>query len=84
MMIGVDGLPVSIQPDHYVRNSGGQPRWVRGGGEEEEGPGGDDDERGGDVVQEDVPLPSVKHQHQHQHQQYVGLTPVVAVHQHKI
>ena len=38
----------------------GQPGWVRGGGEEEEGPGGDDDEHGGDVVQEDVPLPSVK------------------------
>ena len=38
----------------------GRPRWVGGGGEEEEGPGGDDDEHGGDVVQEDIPLPSVK------------------------
>ena len=49
-----------IPPDHYIRNSGGQPGWVRGGGEEEECPGCDDDQHGGDVVQEDVPLPPAK------------------------
>ena len=37
-----------------------QPGWVGGGGEEEEGPGGDHDQHGGDVVQEDVPLPPIK------------------------
>ena len=37
-----------------------KPGWVRGGGEEEECPGGDHDQHGGDVVQEDVPLPPVR------------------------
>ena len=34
-----------------------KPGRVGCGGEEEEGPRGDDDQHGGDVVQEDVPLP---------------------------
>ena len=34
-----------------------KPGRVGCGGEEEEGPRGDDDQHGGDVVQEDIPLP---------------------------
>ena len=37
-----------------------KPGRVGCGGEEEESPRGDDDQHGGDVVQEDVPLPPIK------------------------
>ena len=50
------------------KKGAGKPRRVGGGGEEEECPGGDDDQHGWDVVQEDVPLPSAKHQYKYQHQ----------------
>ena len=56
-------MSIQTPKKHYVplkvQDSVGQPGRVGGGGEEEEGPGGDDDQHGGDVVQEDVPLPPV-------------------------
>ena len=65
-------MSIQTPKKHYVplkvQDSVGQPGRVGGGGEEEEGPGGDDDQHGGDVVQEDVPLPPVSHEHRHMYQ----------------